>query len=558
MTAHKDFQVKLVPPKMWHSYIKKSFKKLEKPPEQRFARSALMAMHNRHVGVTPELIVDLTWQLMNPDQVNGVWTAVFRRLGDDLAIGREERRFGLLLRSNPTYTIFRLAMPIVEASCRAIGRCYLFCEDNIQTRLKESDYTDYADELSNQIKKMANSHQAGGRDEFQLFWQERAVTLSTFSRRPVGLQQFDTTLPETDPIAWGFLMRLKPDMPRSRSQSLLPRPLTRPIKHRINPYQKEEGLDGIRMTRREEDIDSILLSEFINPEPVLADRLLNTGYLATQRQSKREKLRDVLIAALMPGDMRASLKVDFVKACWFDCLMRLSLIFRQQQLPRSEFRWIEGDRFNRFHSNALFLQDLPAAKTIVAGPPSPGYRHQFLTALRWLPTYLDSQAHFRTLPNYAPKTEADTSPEKWLCRAWAAQQDHLQWLAHQDNQAGHSRRQKNNQLRVDEFAFVHIMVFLPPETADKPGELPPKPADRLQSIASCLGLGNSQSHNLSLTWLPKDLQDIEGWAFSAPGQPPLRLFKKTQVPGQAVDERKIAGRLERTWLDQIIKEIWHG
>lgn len=561
----KDLQVKLVTPSVWRPLMENSFEDLTSQ-ERRFARSVLMTMHNRHIGVTPELVAELTPPLLDPSAqsgVGGAWAVVFERLLKELSPGTGtgsksrslpmQRRFGLLLNSIPLYSIIRLAMPIVERACRQIGLCYLFCADEIETSIGDTGYSKHSNDLSQAIIEIARSEE----DEFQLFWKDRAITLSSFSRQPGILGRSNMPLPEVDPTALGFLLRLKPDMPPSKQQPQSPRRLPKPFTHRKSQRQKEGGIDGIRITRREEDIDSILLSEFFNPEIILADHLTNVGFLAIQRQPKRDKLRDVLIAALMPGQIRAKPNADFVKACWFDCLMRLSLMLRQHRLHQSEFRWIEGDIFDRARTCAFLLQDMPIFKTAFERGPSEPYRREFLTRLRWLPFYLNTRDRFSALPDNGTEAEEEGPAKKiarltkWASAAWAGQQENMQWTSHERDKSGRGLAAISS-LKSDEFAFVHLMLFLP---ANERNENLPNAASSLDRLYRGFGLGNYPGHNVSVTWVPDNLEKVTDWAFEARGGLTARLFPAKQLD---ITDQGIAGRLEQTWLDQLIKEMWRA
>lgn len=581
---NEDIRVRLLAPKVWQPLVKQSFATL-KSQEKQFAESALMTMHNRHVGVTPELVAQLTPLLFDPAahaRAEGAWGAIFNRMIDELSdIGDDnsqkggvyrQRRFGVLLSASPIYSVLRLAMPMVEEACRQIGRCYLFCADEIDTSVQAKNYDEYAKALSAKMRQMAESKE----EKWQLFWKERAFTLATFSRQPTMLGNSNTTLPQADPTTLGFLFRLD-ETANSNQQSQSLRRLRTPIKRQRSRSRKEGGIHSIQITRREEDIPNILLSEFTNHRLVLADHLINTGYLAVERRPKNEKLRDVLITALMPGELRAKLSADFVKTCWFNTIMRLSLLLSQHRLYQSEFRWIEGDRFDRARTNVFLLQDMPTFSAAFENVPSKAYRQEFMTALRWFPSYLDTRERFHPLSSLPPQNwggnegGATDRLKQWITSAWRDQKEHLHWARSQRHK-GKSRRGRQSRqartsgmrLKADEFAFVHVMLFLP---ANRRAEM------RKDAISSLVGemsarlrLGRHPGRNASITWVPdyieksdyeeensKDNQDGNNlWAFAAPKRPDTPLFGDV-LPEKNAQE--IAEEIEQAWFNQLVQEI---
>jgi hypothetical protein len=485
-------------------------------------------MHDQHVGITPELAAELARLLLDPaaqGHAAGAWGAVCERLVEELSTF-ERYRFGLLLGAHPCYSVVRLALPIVEAACRQVRRCHLFCEDEIKTAVRRSDYVAHAKALARSIIQMA--HKENG--PFQLFWKERAITLAGFSRRPVTSDK-DAALPEVDPAALGLLLRLEPDMPPSEQPSQRLRPLTTSPQRQKSRQQNEDGLDGVYVTRRLAELDRMLLSEFVYPPAVLADRIVHSGYLATRRQPKRERLRDVLVAAIMPGEMHTKLNADFVKACWFDSVMRLSLMLRQNRLHQSEFRWIEGDSFDRVRTCTFPLQNMPTFTTAPESRPDEMYRQAFMTALRWLPPYLNLYDHFEGLAGYA--AQADLASDnlerlrRWCCAAWTAK----------------------GRPKTDDYAFVHVMLFLP--TRERTNT-PVSGAARLGRLRGGLGLGPYPERHVSVTWVPETVQDLAGWSFDAWGRLESPLFRGGPA---GITGQELAGRLGRAWLDQWIKEI---
>lgn len=597
LETQKTLQVQLLSPSHWQPLTAAAFA-LVNPQERRLAQAMVTTFHNRHVGITPHLAATLAPILLDPAQqarAAAPWDAVIERLLNELLAtdhtelwrtdSRQRPRFGLLFHANPSYSALRIILPIVLEACRQLGLCYLFCADEVPATVTQDAYIAYTDALAEQIRTLAVT-----RDTlFQMFWQERSITLSTLSQQTREAGASTLSLPEMDPAALRLLQQLNPTLSTTRQAKKLPRLVT-PLKRQRSLTRKEGGVDGIRVTRRMDDINNILMSELMNPDLILADRILNTGYLAIERPPERVKLRDVLIAALLPVDVQQGLQADFLKACWFDCLMQLSVLLRQHQLHKSEFRWIEGDAFDRVRSDIFLLDQLPVFDVELEEQPNAGYRSEFLKALHWLPTYLDTRGTFQplaetqhaTLAAHAgPPTleQATTRAEQlqhWIAAAWRRQAESREQQSRQSTPAPQAMGRKNK-LAVGEFAYVHVMLFLPAQ--QRTGPLQSFSA-RSGQLARLLELDGSPNHHVSITWAPDRIapnhtttqgeatttaatisaidaeeQQANQWRFEARGRQPLPLLAGTR---HDLTGKEVAGALEQVWLEQLLKEMWRG
>jgi len=252
-----ELQIILVPPAIWQPQLEEVLQELS-PGHRRQALAILKTLHNRHIGITPRQAAGLSY-LVNDTRGSrmnlGIWDTVMERLQAEVS-GRHQA-YGILPGSLPPYTLLRLAGPILEEAGRRAGLCCLFCGDPIQNDSTLEDYRNYANHLDAEIKRMAESHD----DYFRLFWADRALTLSAYSRGAFQWETPTSGLPDTDPASLGLLLRLKPDVARTRPLSRHPRSMTQPLKHREIRRLKEGGFSGIHHTRRQEDMGDIMLSD---------------------------------------------------------------------------------------------------------------------------------------------------------------------------------------------------------------------------------------------------------------------------------------------------------
>ena len=553
------FEIKLVKPGIWRQVLSEAFSGLG-TRVRTAAYSILRTMHNRHIGITPQLAAGLAPLIIDAyasRQGRSAWHDVLKRLQRETSDPLFS--FGVIFSAVPAYSVIRLAMPILEEACQRINLCLLFCQDNIENDVTPEVYNQYSRDLEDEIKRMAGNKE----DSLQLFWADRAMSLAVLSRRGNFPGPGASGLPETDPMALGLLLRLNPVLSQNPPLSGHSRQLTDPLKHREASRLKEGGFSGIQVTRRPEDMEDILLSEFVNPPAVLADRLVNNGFLSLRRQTRREQWRDVLIAGLMPLELKPKLSADFVKACWFDFIRRFGYLLAQSGRKRSEFRWLEGNQAGQVRSCYFLLQDLPELAGPFKGNYDSSFRKGFLMALGWLPQYLDTRYRFQPLPQFAggpgsssPTGDIGIKPgfefaKRWAFSVWRLQEENLQWTVHEPDKLtpGGSGEKR---LNIDGFAAVHLMLFLPADLRDQGKGV--SAAARLGSLYSGFGLGNTPGRNVSITWVPKQITISKEWAFDCRGKGDSQVFFK-EKPAVKSSGHVIAGRLEEVWRSQLIKEL---
>ncbi|MCP5049067.1 MAG: hypothetical protein GY940_17995 [bacterium] len=559
------YQVILIAPSIWEDLTQTSFSEL--PPQTKpIAHSILATLQNRHIGITPNLSAELAHLITNPHSPhhNNPWTPTLKRLLEETSNNLQPT--GILLNTIPLYTIIRLAAPIIEEANNQIQLCCLFCQDNIQNDTTKEDYNQYQSHLETQIHKIAETKN----DFMQTFWQDRALTLASYSSHAPSWNKPETRLAELEPSALSLMLKLTPKLPKSQTLTIRPKIAVDPLKHQETRRMSEGGFSGIQITRRLDDMGDILLSEFLNPPAVLADRLINNGYLSLRRQTRREQLRDVLIVGMMPDALRSKPSTHFIKACWFDFIARFGFMLYRGRLMRSEFRWLEGDPFGRVRNCNFLLNQMPRLDMPGNGDLPAEFRREFLMALGWLPQYLDTRGRFEKIPVYdaAPqqlKVSGETNTEnerKWAYSAWRSQKENLLWSLENsgDSLPGVTSPtgQHEKRLNIGGYAFVHIMLFLP---AEKRREREASAAARLGPLYSGFGLGSSpgsdtgHKRSAGITWVPENLTDSSQWAFDCRGTQHSNPFSQQTTQWTS---HKIAGRLEEIWRSQILKEMQDG
>jgi hypothetical protein len=509
--------VRLVPPSVWGPEVARYAEpgNASDPwsDPARLAHAALWILQDAHVGITPKLAHELGRLFARTGPAEpGVWPKLFRRLQERLP--RTERS-GLVAGNAPVYVVQNLVKPIVREACAELGYTCLLCQDDTEGAVTADEYAAYGAGLERIASRIAVELAAG-----PLFAAEHGNIVAALSEPSLYVRS-RAVVPEIDRDSLALLLSFdaEVDFPERASRST-PTPSYVPKRR---PAAEGHGgrVEGLRQGRGEDQLGSIVLSEFLNPPLVLVDRLLNSGYLVHERRPRRAKLRDALVVGLMPHEVRATPQGAFAKACWVDCMARLARRLVSARLQDSEFRWIEGDAAGRVRPTSFPLGHLPPD---VAVGRHAAFRDAFMTLSRWVPDYFETRAGFRPL-----RVDTIASPDEWAIAAWRAHVDH-----------------------VDGFSFVHVMVFHPP--IDEGRSAAAEGARRLGRLRAGLRLGYRRRRHASVTYVPGNLdRDTRPWHFGSDSDPYRAL---TPVPSE--DGAALARALQSSWLDRLTKDIWHG
>jgi len=493
--------------------------------EKTTAKTILQFMHDRHVGITPLLAAELA-QILTINRRNvpkaNAWTPILFRLNDAINFQKQSTtrlRYGLLPSNVPFYSIMRLALPLVYEACRLLGKSYLFSADNISNqRSALKIYEKYANDLKTQLHEIT----ASDNKLTEIFWTDRAFSIH--SQSLVRKNKPDQNIPEVDSVGLAMLLYLEKINPINQQD----RPLhTRATLSMFSSKEhgKEGGIDGVHRTSSEADMGGILLSEFMQPKPLLLDRLLNTGFFVHRRPPPRDKPRHVLLAALMPWEVKRHLSGHLARAIWIECLAQFAVLLQASHLTQSEFICLEGEQFFNVTESRALLTDLhgdisPELNDMV------NYRKRFLFELGWLPGLLNRHQNRRKLSHTDENHLLD-----WLVQAWAGQL-----------------------LKVEAFQHVHVMVFLPPTDENNDQDSKHIYLGNLR-----LKLGLKQEHKVSIIRVPAAIDKLADWSIEMQNSGQVYLCPETYEPSEDEQfENTIASRLLEHWLKQLIKEVFSG
>ncbi len=267
-------------------------------PDRLLAEAILRTLHDRHVGITPELAADLVRLMRAVAQgqpATGLWAPLLDHLNRSSM--SQAAVVGRLSGIASSYGLSRVIEPLVARACDDIGELYLFSDSSCpEPRGFAGAYAAYRRRLHNRLGQLLSDKQLP-----ELFWIDRAMTLAAISRPPAAHSTELSDLPEVDLPGLAHLLRLQPRLPQLGRQRLRQRRSPVRASH-LRPMlsRNEGGVDGIHQTRRLADLPSILLSELLQPPELLLDRLLSSGYLALRRPPEQQR-RDGCRPAAAPS-----------------------------------------------------------------------------------------------------------------------------------------------------------------------------------------------------------------------------------------------------------------
>lgn len=520
--------LRLVPPSVWRPevarYAESGTTSDPWTDPARLAHATLWVLQDAHVGITPKLAHELGRLFARKGHGEpGVWPKLFRRLQSRLP--RTERS-GLVAGNAPIYVVLNLVKPVVRQACTEIGYTCLLCQDDTEGAVTADEYGAYGASLERIASRIVEQLADG-----PLFATEHGNLVAALSEPSLDGRS-RAVVPEIDRDSLALLLGLGAavDFPERASRST---PVASYVPKRRPSAEGHGGrIEGLRHGRGESQLGSMVLSELLNPPLVLADRLLNSGYLVHERRPRRARLRDALVVGLMPYEVRASAQGPFAKACWLDCMARLARRLSAARFQDSEFRWIEGDAAGRARRSSFPLSHVPRH---LAAAPHAAFRDAFMTLSRWVPDYFETRKGFEPL-----RLDTIASAEEWAVAAWGA---------HVQGDARDGFRTPTGS--VDGFSFVHVMVFHP--IIDSGRDAAAQGARRLGTLRAGLRIGYRRRRHASITYVPaRPDRDTRPWHFGTDSDP----YRPITPPSD--DAAALARVLQSSWLDRLTKDIWHG
>jgi len=543
--------------------------------QSRLGQSIITTLHSRSAGISIALALSLARALTQDSvmEYDVTWTAVLnkmRRSLDHLANRHDTQRghYQLRFRSAPSFVVLKIVQPLIQAATRTLGENILFCADNARgwsMRRTKARYPDYEQDLKASVLALLNDQESALLPS--LFWQEQSILLTNITRQRSTKTAIPNTAlnraPHIHPINMHIFLHLNASNTRSHDKH---RKIQMAQKIRLNERRLQNpGVDGIRTTTRLDDLNRMLTTEYLYPDILRLDRLLNEGFWILKRPPKPIKLRDALIIGVCPPESFVQLSRPFIQTCWFDFVRFISVLLRYNGLDRSEFRWIEGDAFRRARAQTFRMNNMEQLPRATFEGDSPAHRQQFLNSMNWLPSFLDESVSYQSLDllkdiEHTSIGASGILLNTWLQKVWKLQTDSPDWG---EREGGKLRR-----VPIEQYGYVHVMVFLPSELKSSSAVVATDESETgtetgqtsilsLQSVSRRLQF---PLHHLSITWTPNHANDYDQWNFD--GRVHMKSLRSAFASNQPINQvdpliapETIAAELLRVWVENVLKEL---
>ncbi|GAB5387739.1 MAG: hypothetical protein Alpg2KO_07070 [Alphaproteobacteria bacterium] len=389
--------------------------------EARLMRAIVRRLHGRHIGITPELATALA-RLLTAPPVRSVLARGSVTMGAEEAAAEQQRLVGampwsaalermsllhdpggnsrLMPHFAPWWVVTRLAAPLIWRACEVLGQTAVFGADALNDG-DGSGYTDYAARLKREVTALIEAEDEDGMPE--LFWRDLAHSLAGMMKRQTNSRgSADGGLPQVDPANLALMLRLPLRETRKRMSRKVVARRASDAAHRAGIHPQMMGVTGIRVASGVDEVDRMLSSEWLNPPAILADRLMNTGFLATDRPPPQQHRRDVMVIGLsmLPatGGISALARTAYVEA-----MRRLVPLLVQAEQRDSRCVWMELGQLGGINAQGFSFDKVVALAARAGGmrggvdaPP----RDRFIAGMELLPDFLDDHEAYppRLLP----------------------------------------------------------------------------------------------------------------------------------------------------------------
>ena len=537
----------VAPSASWRPYLEEI---LDSQPEsvQRGASVALRLAHDRNIGLTPRIALGFGEVMPVPIEPTGagitnlpgyVSAAMHAIEGEDTH--RRRRIASRMPRRRPWQQIapvivFRdIVLPALVQAIDAVGENILFADrgsgDLACTRTKVREWAEQVDARF----ELVLSHWMGPKGfAARLFHsmllrglvsQGRGLCVIPAATPMTRAQTEQPALPQFDTRLIELLATLEPDVPATRPDRIRRiRTHRRVFRDRQGLRPREDGITGIRHSRSLDEIDGMLLGEYVSPPILRLDRMLNTGFMILDRPPRRTPRRQLLLMALAPDGSDSEVP-RLTKATWIEAMLRLSRDLALSNRRAADLRWVErvpgGLSVSGCSLDAFALPDVrtnSVARYHVAG---------FIARSGWAPAFLDTRANAAaaSLADWeAPPEPARAGDPNWF-------EPRLRSMM----QAGLSRSAEvaGPPCDLSDYAVVHVFLIL------RRSRVPETDADVLRDMLvraqTQIGLNQRGASAVSLILVPDDSVAAEPVAVVS------RTVGTRKIGGPSEDEQAEAG-----------------
>ena len=244
----------------------------------------LRVFHARHIGLPPAVARKFSEAFASrgpADFSSALRLAIYRRLLDALGASetmqRDPRQFDVV----PRHLLIDLCLlPLTAIVVRDLGRTYLFSADPTIGDVGSEDYDVYQQAFAARLLELCTPPRKspGGAivlpTQIDLFWERSAHRLWAVvqQRRRTPSGNAASAAGEIDGMVLRFICGLEPEL-RLDSEAARLRTEIAEEQNPLFSHPRQGGVVDIHATPRIDDIEDFLLTEFMVPKALLADKL---------------------------------------------------------------------------------------------------------------------------------------------------------------------------------------------------------------------------------------------------------------------------------------------
>jgi hypothetical protein len=509
-----------------------------------FAASIIQRFHGRHIGIPLKSSVSLADFLINKKLYNkSIWQEVSIKLAKES--GRHDHSRGFNIERLPYYYISQIVEIIAQKTLEKISINIVFCEFSQDTIDKfEIFYKKYSAKFEETLLDIC-SNDSSIKPYLWSVW--GSVSLALAHKH----QTSTSTLPNIDiPLVLMMENKLEPVLSKNPldRKSYIPKPIF--VKEDRQGYRpKEDGIKGIRVSQRIEDIEDILQSELLVPPPLLLDKLINNGFLVRHRPPKSQKRKDVLILGVMPFNP-CTAESTVLKSAWFHFTCWAILLLHRTGLSNSEFLWIEGDHLGGAIWHQTYLADMSTMQLDRANTVDSYFRKSAIQSMHWIPGFVTKR--FKYDSDYIKSFSRIPFVENLLAHETLAN-----WLVTVTNVALKTQAHKKNiAANLNDYSFI-LFNFISPFSVDSDKNLKKEESSLHEALDSLWWSleSHGEQRNISLVKF-NSFSSLDSWAYGSKGYGKNHVSTKpnaSYISDPSFIGQTVSGEIIDFWLD-ILQE----
>ena len=416
-------------------------------------------LQDRHVPITPTLTQSL-WQLRYaPDPAaQPLWGLAFQRVGESLGLPERFGRTSFWARLDDVF-VREVVEPLLRHAATNIGKVTINTHGSQGVPGHAKSASNATEKLGEEVGRLLSTVEEMPRG----FWSYAGLSLlQAFHQRTSKHNPARTILPlRISPIVAELVYEVEPLLPQDPAWQKRKHSMTvRSVRNRSSFRPREGGITGVVHACGLEDIGSAVTTTFAYPSNLLIPRILEEGYMITNRPPNRQPIRDLLLMVVNESPLSPG-PAAVVKAAWVDATARLPMVLSNLGTTKTELGWTDLHNFGStpvaLSTEGLALQGAMARQGFAMATKLKGQaRRGVISKSSLVPTA------FSALPTVRPGRyeEAELPDNRLRSALWSLVSECLRASEPETIYAFHSERSKEKHAiarSLDDYATILML-----------------------------------------------------------------------------------------------------